>query len=124
MVDVIKFTVQGELPTMNEIVEESKKHYMHYSKMKKTYTTLVKFCAMKLPKVESADFEITWYCKDKRKDKDNVIAGQKFIFDGLVEAGVLKNDGWKEVGKVTHECLVDKGNPRVEVEILEVERVV
>lgn len=63
---------------------------------------------------------ITWYCKNKRKDKDNIMAGQKFIFDGLQKAGVLSNDGWKQIGDVTHRFEVDKRNPRVEIVLQEV----
>lgn len=113
----MKFTIPGTLPTMNEIVAASKRHHMQYSLMKRQYTELVKLHAMKLPKIDRADFIITWYCKDKRKDKDNIASGIKFILDGLVEAGVIPNDGWKEIGEVTHRFEVDKENPRIEVEI-------
>lgn len=104
---------------MNEIVKVSKEHHMKYANMKKDYTALVQMSAEKLPKIERADFTINWYCRDKRKDKDNIMAGQKFIFDGLVKAGVLKNDGWSEIDQVLHRFDVDKNNPRIEVEIFE-----
>jgi len=116
----IEFTIPGELPAMNEIVAASKKHHMVYANMKKDYTALVAIYCMKLPKVSRADFEITWYCKDRRRDKDNIVAGQKFIFDGLVKAGTIKNDGWKEIGDVTHRFAVDKENPRIHVVMREV----
>lgn len=116
----MKFTIQGELPTLNEIIAVSKKHHMQYANMKKDFTALVQISAGNLPKIEKANFEITWYCKDKRKDKDNIISGQKFIFDGLVKAGVIRNDGWAEIGHISHKFEVDKYRPRVEVEITEV----
>lgn len=118
---MIEFTIPGELPAMNEIVEASKSHHMRYSSMKKQYTNLAAWSAKKakLPEIGHADFEIIWYCKNKRKDKDNIMAGQKFIFDGLVTAGVLANDGWAQIGNVTHEFAVDKQNPRVVVKILD-----
>lgn len=115
---MIEFTIPGSLPTMNEIISASKSHHLKYSTMKKKYTELVMICAMKLPKIEQADFEITWCCKDKRKDKDNIVAGQKFIFDGLVSAGIIENDGWAQIGNVKHVFLVDKKNPRIEVRAL------
>jgi Holliday junction resolvase RusA-like endonuclease len=118
---MIKFTIPGELPTMNEIVEVSKSHHMRYASMKKEYTYLVQMCAYNLPKVKLADYEIIWYCKNRRKDKDNIMSGQKFIFDGLVQAGVIENDGWDQIGDVTHAFEVDKVNPRVEVRIKELE---
>ncbi|MDN4609148.1 Holliday junction resolvase [Sporosarcina highlanderae] len=114
---VVRFEIPGQLPTMNEIVAASKSHYGTYSKMKKKYTQKVMGCAEGLPSIESADFRITWHCVNRRKDKDNIVAGQKFIFDGLVECGVLKNDGWNEVGEIAHSFAVDKENPRIVVEI-------
>mgnify|MGYP001244528625 CR=1 FL=1 len=114
----MKFTIPGELPSLNEIIKASKSHPMAYANMKKDYTALVMIHAQKLSKVvEKANFEITWYCKNKRKDKDNIMVGQKFIFDGLIKAGVLKNDGWNEVGNISHFFRIDKENPRVEVKL-------
>lgn len=113
--------IPGELPGMNEIIAVSKKRYILYSQMKKQYTAVVSDAAEGYPQLESADFIIHWFCKNNRKDKDNIIAGQKFIFDGLVHAGVLPNDGWKEIGDITHRLQVDKNNPRIEVEILNYE---
>lgn len=116
----MQFTIPGILPTMNEIIKVSKAHHMQYANMKKDYTALVQMSAANLPKVRKADFEVTWHCKDKRKDKDNIIGGgQKFIFDGLVKAGVITNDGWQEIGNVTHKFEIDKTNPRIEVTINE-----
>lgn len=116
---MITFTVPGELPDLNQIIKASKSHYMAYSNMKKDYTALVMISAQKLPKIEKADLEITWYCKNKRKDPDNVSAGIKFLLDGLVKAGKLENDGWNQVGSITHKFEVDKQNPRIEVKIKE-----
>lgn len=111
----MKFTIPGELPDLNQIIKLSKSHYMAYSTMKKTNTELVAWSAAKLPSIEYADIEVRWYCKDKRKDKDNIRAGLKFILDGLVQANVLKGDGWKQVGNLSDEFHVDKNNPRIEV---------
>lgn len=104
---------------MNEIIKVSKSHYMAYSTMKRKYTRLVSLQAGNLPKVERADFEITWYCRDRRKDKDNITGGgTKVLLDGLVEAGVLENDGWKQIGNITHLFEIDKEHPRIEVKII------
>jgi Holliday junction resolvase RusA-like endonuclease len=111
----MKFVIPGELPDLNQIIEASKSHYGAYSKMKKKNTELVAWCSTRLPSVEYADIEVHWYCKNKRKDKDNIRAGLKFILDGLVQANVLKNDGWKQVGDLSDKFLVDKNNPRIEV---------
>lgn len=116
----IKITIPGELPDMNQIIKASKMHYGAYAKLKKENTEKVVWLAKKLPKMERIDLSITWYCKNRRKDKDNISGGgTKMILDGLVEAGVIKNDGWGEIGDISHSFKVDKLDPRIEVEIKE-----
>lgn len=117
---MIRFTIPGELPSMNQIIAKSKQHYGAYAAMKKKYTGLVIEHANDVQPIGKADFVITWYCKNKRIDPDNTSAGVKFLLDGLVEAGVMENDGWGNINSLTHIFQIDKENPRVEVEIFEV----
>ena len=93
---------------------------MAYANMKKDYTALVMIYAENIPKItKKADFTFTWYRKDRRSDPDNIAGGIKFILDGLVKAGKLENDGWKQINSIVHKFEVDKENPRVEIEIKE-----
>lgn len=116
----MKLVIPGALPTLNEIIDAAKGHWNNYREMKQAYTNLVRLKAAPIPKLNQVDVTVTWYCRDRRKDKDNIMAGQKFIFDGLQAAGKMENDGWKQIRNVNHRFEVDKQNPRVEVEILEV----
>lgn len=121
----MKLVITGQLPGENEIIEASKAHWSVYRDMKEDYTNLVAWSAksQNVQNVQSASFIITWVEPNRKRDKDNIAAGAKFIFDGLVTAGVLKNDGWKQIGDVNHRYDVDKLNPRVEVEIIEIKEV-
>ena len=120
MSDVI-IVIPGELPDLNTIIDESKKHWAEYNRMKKEYTEMVAWLAKGKGKFKKINLDITWVCKDRRKDKDNIMAGGlKMILDGLVVAGVIKNDGWSEIGSINNHFEVDKDNPRVEVCITEV----
>jgi Holliday junction resolvase RusA-like endonuclease len=115
--------IPGELPDLNQIIAETKGHWGNYSTLKKTNTQIVAYCAKQTTKqkYKKIDLDITWHCKNKRKDKDNIMAGGlKMILDGLVVAGVIKNDGWSEIGSINNHFEVDKDNPRVEVKITEV----
>ena len=115
--------IPGELPDLNQIISASKDHWGSYSSLKKANTQLVAFCTKRdtKRKYNKIDLEITWYCKDRRKDKDNIMAGGlKMILDGLVVAGVIQNDGWAHIGSINNHFEVDKDNPRVEVCITEV----
>lgn len=122
----MKITIPGTLPSLNEIIDASKGNKYAYVQLKNEAITTVGWSALQLlqslrGRTIEADFVITWYCPNKRKNKDNIMAGQKFIFDGLQRVGVLKNDGWKQIRDVTHRFEVDKEHPRVEIEIREVQ---
>lgn len=55
-----------------------------------------------------------------RRDLDNISSfGRKVIQDALVNAAVLKGDGWKHVVGFSDRFEVDKENPRIEVRIIE-----
>lgn len=63
-----------------------------------------------------------FFCKDKRRDRMNV--GSAFIKsfeDALQKCGVIKNDGWDDVLTPELHFSIDKENPRIEVEINEME---
>ena len=115
--------IPGELPDLNQIISASKDHWGSYSSLKKANTQIVAYCTKQATKrkYKKIDLDITWYCKDKRKDKDNIMAGGlKMILDGLVVAGVIQNDGWAHIGSINNHFEVDKNNPRVEIKITEV----
>lgn len=115
----MNFIIKGSLPTMNEIIDASKSHWTVYRRIKEEYTNLVAQYCKHLPHVKRVNVLITWYCKDKRIDPDNLMAGQKFILDGLVTAGVLPNDGWNEIGDIHHSFKIDKKFPRIHVQLIE-----
>lgn len=58
-----------------------------------------------------------WVETNRRRDHDNIDSAKKFVFDSLVECGVIKGDGWKYVTLGAPEFAVDKHNPHVEVMI-------
>lgn len=117
----IDFSIPGELPGLNEIITAAKCHFGSYATMKEVNTDAVCWMVKQAPKlVNPIEVAITWYAKDKRRDPDNVMAGQKFIFDGLVKSGIIPNDTWRYVKGITHRFEIDRKNPRVEVEIQEV----
>ena len=62
-----------------------------------------------------------WVEPDRRRDRDNIAAGRKFVQDALVRCKVLQNDGWKEIIGFSDDWAVDKARPRVEIEIIEME---
>lgn len=117
-----KFTIQGELADANAFIDAQRRHLHVGAKLKKEETERVmweiKATYKGLIQVFPISITFSWYCKDKRKDKDNIAFAKKFILDGLVAAEILPDDGWAHVDSFTDKFFIDKNNPRVEVEML------
>ena len=57
-------------------------------------------CRQKLVPVERYQVRLAFHIvrRDCRADSDNIVAGtRKFVLDGLIEAGIIRNDGWDEI---------------------------
>lgn len=117
-----KLIIPGRLPALNDITDAARRNKFAAAQMKKEYTEMCGWYARaaRLPKMKRINVSVAWYEPNRKRDKDNIHAGIKFILDGLVQAGVIDNDGWKQIGKISHDVLVDSENPRIEVNIEEV----
>ena len=114
--------IPGRLPGLNEIIDAAKSHFGEYASMKETYTNMVGWLAKKLPTYEKVALIITWYEPNRRRDIDNIMAGQKFILDGLVQAGTIPNDSQRYIAGILHKFSVNAENPRIEVEVVDAEK--
>lgn len=62
------------------------------------------------------------YEPNQKRDLDNILSFiMKCTQDSLVLAGVINNDGWKCIRKISAEFEVDATNPRIEVYLIELE---
>ena len=67
-----------------------------------------------------ATCEARFYFKqDRRRDRDNLLASLKAYFDGVADAGLVRNDS--DITYLPVVVAIDKANPRVELHITEVE---
>lgn len=117
----MKLIIKGELPDLNTYINAERSNRFMGAKIKKDATEAVYSLAkeQKLKRVVGEVLMIySWYCKNKRKDKDNIVFARKFIQDGLVQAKILKNDGWEDIVGFTDMFFIDAKNPRIEVEII------
>lgn len=64
-----------------------------------------------------AHITVTFFEKDYRRDTDNILGGLKYILDGLVNAGIIVDNGRKYVDLSVNPVMVDRKNPRIEIEI-------
>ena len=95
--------IPGKLPGENEIIKAAKRSGKgtsnQYTKMKKDWSEYVAgiFIGCGLEQAEAIFVDFEWIDYDRRHDKDNIAAAKKFIFDGMVKAGFIQDDGWKHI---------------------------
>jgi hypothetical protein len=114
----LKIILDGELPTLNEYSTAERANKFKAGRIKKIYTNIVADQLM-IQRIKEITKPIkiifNWYCKNKRQDPDNIVFAKKYILDGLVKRGTIKNDGWKQIKGFEDNWFVDKNHPRVEL---------
>lgn len=120
-----QFYIPGPMPSFNTMIEAAKKvGYIHqgrgkpkkripgitYVNIKAIWTDRVSTAALlgRLQPMEACFMDCIWIEKTKHRDPDNVRAAVKFIWDGLIKAKILKNDGWKQNLGERHRFMIDK----------------
>lgn len=120
----MKFTISGRLPGMNEYTASQRGNRYGGANMKHTSQKAVEadIRRFKLKPIHCpVRIVYAFYERDRRRDLDNISGfAHKVIQDALVSTGVLKGDGWKYITGYTDVFAVDKKNPRIEVELIEV----
>lgn len=121
----LTIVIPGQMPGLNEYVSAERTNRYKAASLKRQ-TELRIQCAVKAQAkgvrfAKPVVMRYRWYEKNRKRDKDNVSFAKKFVQDALVHSGVLENDGWKNIESFTDEFFVDAQNPRVEVEIEEVD---
>ncbi len=125
MASVHRLVIPGTLPGLNEYIAAERGNRYKGAKMKRQSQQIVILCARKqlrgFKPQNPVVMRYRWYERNRRRDKDNISSyGRKVIQDGLVAAGVIKNDGWNEIDRFSDEFFVDPERLRIEVEIEEV----
>lgn len=114
--------IPGELTTMNKMTLQNRTHWAVGAKNKKENTHYItSLCDIQKikPVKNPPDFDVVFYRKDKRTEKDNCLSQMKDILDGLVMAGVLEDDRWDNYGGMSFDWVIDSKNPRIEVSIID-----
>ena len=122
-----EYFIPGPLPGMNMILEApkmnvrkmGKRRVDDYIRMKKDWTIHIAriLLSKDFEPLESVFIEFTWLEKNRKRDPDNIAVGKKFVLDGMVAAGMIKNDGWKQIQRMTDKFAVSKDTPGVIIKI-------
>ncbi len=118
------FFIPTRLPSMNEIIDEARGSKFASAIQKTKYTKLVadvvRLTFRKYGTIQGKVWlSFIWVERNRRRDPGNIRCGEKFITDGLVRAGLLQGDGWKQIAGFTDTWEVGK-EAGVWVEVREV----
>lgn len=112
-----RYTIPRIPPSNNEYIGRTNRwEYQHDKKM---WAALVKAHCRPAPEqpIAVGGVEIFYYFVDNgRRDPDNFSG--KFLLDGLVKAGIIKDDSFGCI-ELTLKAAVDKENPRTEITVRE-----
>ncbi len=120
---MMKFTIPGRLPGLNEYITAERTSRYKAAKMKRQAENTVIASARCLGKWKARGavrMVYNWFEPNRRRDKDNIASfGRKVIQDALVRGEWLKNDGWNDIAGFEDRFFLDAKEPRIEVEIYE-----
>ena len=112
--------IPGRMPGLNDYVRAERANRFAASKMKKEQTERAGIAAVeqRMPRFSGrVEIVFTWVEENRRRDMDNVAFAKKFILDGLVRAGVIKDDTPRYVAGLSDRFAYDRQHPRIEVEV-------
>jgi len=118
----VTFWIPGPLPGLNEMIAAAKSGRgagNAYSRQKRVWTETCGLLAKasKVPPATRVQISFEWIESNQRRDPDNIAAARKFVLDGLVQAGLLPNDGWGEIAGFSDSFRVG-AQPGVRVTVL------
>lgn len=113
--------IPGPLPGMNDYISTGSR-FIYGNDKKKWHETISQVVAAHgLGPMPCAWFRFQWREKSKRRNPDNFAAiGKKFIFDALVNVGILENDGWEQILGWEDRWCIDADSSGVYVEMFSV----
>lgn len=116
-----KVIIPGEFHSLNEFIAASKVRSGNWNKgatMKRQDQDRIVYQLPKLKIGKPVRLHYTFCCRTKRRDLDNISGYFHKIFqDALVEAKILPDDNWDHIRGFSDEFVLDRHDPRVEIEI-------
>src|SRR5258708_1814548 len=113
---MIKIVLEGELPDLNQYIKSVANNRYGGGKVKREATESIAWKVKKYRnhKLKTPFFiEFHWYCKNKKKDKDNIAFAKKFILDGLQMGEIIPQDTWNVIDGFSDHFYIDNKKPRI-----------
>lgn len=96
---IFQKTLIFDFIALNQYINAERSNRFKAAKIKKDKTSEISYYFSKESPIINYPFDIhfVWCCKSKRSDPDNIVFQKKFILDGMVSSGFIKNDTFKEI---------------------------
>lgn len=133
----VRFFVRGPhdasgfhpFPSMNDVIAANRSGYGAGNRLKRRLTELVATRCREVmaetgwvAPLGPVEVSFTWHEVWRGRDVDNVMSAQKFVLDGMVEAGMLRGDSQRYVPRPpAHGIVIDREHPGVTVEVSRME---
>lgn len=102
--------VKGKLPSLNEYIRACRTSPQVGAKMKRETERIIIYQLARLDKITSPVIvRFVWYEENKKRDKDNVAFGKKFILDAMQASGKLVNDNNDYIAGFTDDFVYREG---------------
>lgn len=116
-------------PSMNDVIAANRSGYGVGNRLKRRLTELVATRCREVmaetgwvAPLGPVEVSFTWHEVWRGRDVDNVMSAQKFVLDGMVEAGMLRGDSQRYVPRPpAHGIVIDREHPGVTVEVSRIE---
>jgi len=119
----VQIIIPHIFPGMNDFIEANRTYSGRWNKGNSMKQADQRRIMEYLPEIRlkrPVRLHYVFYERNKRRDLDNISGYFHKVFqDALVQAGVLENDGWRQIRGYRDDFRVDPTFPRVEVTVEE-----
>lgn len=101
----MQITIDYKFTTLNEYIDAERSNKFAASVIKRRETEVAKLSSSGKRQLKAYPVDVTfqWFMSSTRTDPDNIAFAEKFILDGFVASGLLKDDSWKFIASLKHE---------------------
>lgn len=118
-------------PTLNEQIREARSHWAISAQTKSEWTGIIAIASCNAPNFPGQVWmDFIWGIPRFSRDPDNIWSSAKYIFDGLSDAGIIRNDNltviqspvmhWYEKDKTPSVMVTIADNPNFLFERMEI----
>ena len=115
--DIAQLWIPYRMPGLNDYVDACRSNKYAGAVMAKKWKMMVSSIVGAKKQYDRVYVDFLWVEQNKKRDPDNIVFAKKFILDGLVDAGLIKKDGWAQISGFSDRWMVDKDNPGVRVTV-------